>query len=268
MAEYQTINLTLDDRIAHIRLNRPDIRNAFNEVMIAEVNEAVNSLRERKGLRALILTGEGKSFCAGADLHWMRKMKDYSYEENLKDALALAELMYNLHSFPPPVIGRINGAAIGGGTGLVAVCDVVVAAESARFSFSEVKIGLVPACISPYVVMRVGLSRANRLFLTGERFDARTAMEYGLVDEVVEDSILDEAVKEVIGKILDSGPEAMAISKELLRNVGNYDFETLKRYTAEVIAKLRVSEEGQEGLAAFLEKRAPKWTRNSSGGPC
>ncbi|MCP4634712.1 MAG: enoyl-CoA hydratase/isomerase family protein [candidate division Zixibacteria bacterium] len=261
MAEYKTIILETADEKATIRLNCPDIRNAFNEVMIAELNEAVSSLKSHSNLRALILTGEGKSFCAGADLNWMKKMKDYTYEENLKDALALAELMYNIHSFPHPVIGRINGAAIGGGTGLVAACDIVVAAESAKFSFSEVKIGLVPACISPYVVMRVGLARSNRLFLTGERFKAKRALKYGLVDDVVPDDELDITVDGYVTQVLNSGPEAMSVSKELLRVVGDYDYEKLKQYTAEVIAKLRISEEGQEGLSAFLEKRLPKWIK-------
>lgn len=264
MPDYKTIIAEVDDNIAGIRLNRPDIRNAFNEVMISELNGVFISLRDEKDLRALVITGEGKSFCAGADIHWMRKMKDYSYEENLKDALELAELMYNIHTFPRPVIGRINGAAIGGGTGLVAACDIVIAAESAKFSFSEVKIGLVPACISPYVVMRVGLSRSNRLFLTGERFDAKRAMEYGLVDEITDDDKLDDAVKKSLKQVANSGPNAMRISKELLRTVGNYDFDSLKRYTAEVIAKLRVSDEGQEGLAAFLEKRPPGWIKTDS----
>jgi methylglutaconyl-CoA hydratase len=259
MPEYQTIIVEINGNRACIRLNRPEIRNAFNEVMIAELNEAIVSLRANSDLRALILTGEGKSFCAGADLNWMKKMKDYTYEENLKDALELAELMYNIHTFPRPVIGRINGAAIGGGTGLVAACDIAVAAESAKFSFSEVKIGLVPACISPYVVMKVGLSRSNRLFLTGERFGAEKALQYGLVDDVAADDRLDNAVDEIFKQISNSGPQAMAVSKELLRNVGDYDFGKLKTYTAEVIARLRISDEGQEGLAAFLEKRVPRW---------
>lgn len=261
MKDYQTIVAEIKDDIAYIKLNRPDIRNAFNEVMIAELNNAFLNLKEDNSLRAVVMTGEGKSFCAGADLHWMRKMKDYTYEENLKDALELAELMYNVYTFPRPVIGRINGAAIGGGTGLVAACDIVVAAESAKFSFSEVKIGLVPACISPYVVMRVGLSRSNRLFLTGERFKAKTAVKYGLVDEAVDDDDLDKSVEEVVKQVSNSGPQAMDVSKELLRKVGDYDFDELKKYTAEVIAKLRISDEGQEGLNAFLEKRSPNWIK-------
>jgi len=261
MVDYQTIKWERDENLATLRLNRPSIANAFDDVMIAEMNSALASAKEDKSIRALVLTGEGRSFCAGAGLNWMRKMKNYSYEENLKDALALAELMYNIHTFPRPVIGRINGAAIGGGTGLVAACDIVIASKEAVFSFSEVKIGLVPACISPYVVMRVGLSRANRLFLTGDRFKAKTARKMGLVDNVADEEDLDEAVDFAINQVMFSGPEAMAISKELLRKVGNYDFGFLKQYTAEVIAKLRISEEGQEGLSAFLEKRKPRWVR-------
>ncbi len=261
MDNYETIRLNIEDEAAKLKLNRPEIANAFNEVMIDELNIALENLKGNSNLRSLVITGEGKSFCAGADLNWMRKMKDYSYEENLQDALALADLMYNIHTFPRPVIGRINGAAIGGGTGLVAACDIVVAAEDAKFSFSEVKIGLVPACISPYVVMRVGLSRSNRLFLTGERFKAKKAKEYGLVDIVADNDELDEETNVIVKQVSNSGPNAMAISKELLRTVGNFDYDYLKKYTAEVIAKLRISDEGQEGLAAFLEKRKPDWIK-------
>ncbi len=259
MSEFSTIVYDLTDGVAVIRLNRPEIRNAFNEYMIAELNEVFLSSKERGDIRALVITGEGKSFCAGADLNWMKKMKGYSFDENLKDSLALADLMYNIHTFPHPVIGKINGAAIGGGTGLVAACDIAIASENAKFSFSEVKLGLVPACISPYVIMRVGFSRANRLFLTGERFEAPKALEYGLIDDVVPNGSLDEAIEKTLSQVLNSGPNAITTSKELLRTIGGYDYDYLKRYTAEVIAKLRISDEGQEGLTSFLEKRKPRW---------
>jgi methylglutaconyl-CoA hydratase len=259
LANYDTVALSIDDKIARVTLNRPEIHNAFNEVMIAELLEVFQKLKDDEKLRVVILTGEGKSFCAGADIHWMKKMKNYTYEENFEDALALAELMYEMFSFPKPLLGRINGAAIGGGTGLVSVCDIVIAAEDARFSFSEVKIGLVPACISPYILSRVGFTKANILFLTGERFDAHRALNVGLVDEVVPLSILDSRVDKFSEQLISSGPQALATAKKLLRDVPHMAVEEKRRHTAEVLAKLRISDEGQEGLAAFLEKRKPKW---------
>lgn len=259
MANYDTVALSIDNRIARVTLNRPEIHNAFNEVMIAELLEVFQKLKNDEKLRVVILSGEGKSFCAGADIHWMKKMKNYTYQENFEDALALANLMYEMFSFPKPLVGRINGAAIGGGTGLVSVCDIVVAAEDAKFSFSEVKIGLVPACISPYILNRVGFTKANILFLTGERFDAHRALDVGLVDEVVPLSILDRRVDRLAEELISSGPQALATAKKLLRDIPQMAMEEKRRHSAEVLAKLRISDEGQEGLAAFLEKRKPRW---------
>jgi len=259
LSNNQTVALTIEDKIARVALNRPEIHNAFNEVMIAELLEVFQKLKDDEKLRVVILTGEGKSFCAGADIHWMKKMKNYTYEENVEDALALANLMYEMFSFPKPLVGRINGAAIGGGTGLVSVCDIVVAAEDAKFSFSEVKIGLVPACISPYILNRVGFTKANMLFLTGERFDAHRALNVGLVDEVVPLSILDSRVDKLAEQLISSGPQALATAKKLLRDIPHMAMEEKRRHSAEVLAKLRISDEGQEGLAAFLEKRKPNW---------
>jgi methylglutaconyl-CoA hydratase len=259
LSNYETVALSIDDRIARVTLNRPEIHNAFNEVMIAELLEVFHKLKDDEKLRVVILTGEGKSFCAGADIHWMKKMKNYTYQENFDDALALANLMYEMFSFPKPLLGRINGAAIGGGTGLVSVCDIVIAAETAKFSFSEVKIGLVPACISPYILNRVGFTKANILFLTGERFNAEKALNVGLVDEVVPLSILDRRVDRLAEELISSGPQALATAKKLLRDIPHMAMEEKRRHSAEVLAKLRISDEGQEGLAAFLEKRKPKW---------
>jgi methylglutaconyl-CoA hydratase len=259
LANYDTVALSIDNRIARVTLNRPEIHNAFNEVMIAELLEVFQKLKNDEKLRVVILSGEGKSFCAGADIHWMKKMKNYTYQENFEDALALANLMYEMFSFPKPLVGRINGAAIGGGTGLVSVCDIVVAAEDAKFSFSEVKIGLVPACISPYILNRVGFTKANILFLTGERFDAHRALDVGLVDEVVPLSILDRRVDRLAEELISSGPQALATAKKLLRDIPQMAMEEKRRHSAEVLAKLRISDEGQEGLAAFLEKRKPRW---------
>lgn len=258
--EYQTITFKIENQIARIFLNRPEIHNAFNDVMILELSEVFKKISEDEKIRVAVLTGNGQSFCAGADLNWMKKVIDFSYEENLKESLQLAELFYLMYTLPQPTIARVNGAAIGGGAGLVAVCDLVIASEKAKFSLSEVKLGLVPACISPYVLRRVGERVARELFLTGERIDACKALEFGLVNQVVPDDKLDEAVDERIKQLLSSGPKALAMCKDLLQKIPGMGFEEFKRYTAEVIAKLRISEEGQEGMNAFLEKRKPKWS--------
>jgi methylglutaconyl-CoA hydratase len=227
--------------------------------MIREMLDLFGMLKEQKTLRVVVLTGEGKSFCAGADLNWMRAVKDYSFEQNLKESLELAALFRLIYEFPKPVIGRINGTAIGGGTGFVAVTDIAIAAESAVFSFSEVKIGVVPACISPYVVKRVGEGRAREFFLTGERLTAQRALEAGLVNRVAPMHTLDEAVAEMVAQLVSSGPEALAVCKRLLPEITERDMDQAERYTAEVIAQLRKSPEGQEGMDAFLNKRRPRW---------
>jgi methylglutaconyl-CoA hydratase len=210
-------------------------------------------------IRVVLLTGAGKSFCAGADLNWMREVINQSFDQNLAESNALADLFYQIYTFKRPVVGRINGAAIGGGTGFVAVCDIAIAAESAKFSFSEVKIGVVPACIGPYVIKKMGEGKARELFITGERMKAQRAFEVGLVNKVVPDSELDGAVDELIQSILTSGPEAVAMAKKLVSEVPTMTPSQFKPFTAEMIAKLRISNEGQEGMDAFLNKRKPKW---------
>jgi len=192
----------------------------------------------------------------------MREVINQSYEQNLAESNALADLFYQIYTFKRPVIGRINGAAIGGGTGFVAVCDIAIAAESAKFSFSEVKIGVVPACIGPYVIRKMGEGKARELFITGERMKAKRAFEVGLVNKVVPDADLDTEVSTLVDTILTSGPEAVAMAKQLVSNVPMMPPEQFKPYTAEMIAKLRVSDEGQEGMDAFLNKRKPKWVTN------
>lgn len=256
----KTITYSLKDKIAAVTLNRPEVHNAFNEVMIAELTELFKKISEDNQVRVVVLTGNGKSFSAGADLNWMKKMINYSYEENLEDSIKLAELFDLMYSLPKPVIARVNGAAIGGGTGLVAVCDIAIAAENAKFSLSEVKLGLVPACISPYVIRKVGEGRCREFFLTGERLVARRAMELGLVNQVVPTEELDRAVEEKANQLISSGPKAIAMCKELLKNVPGMDFDKAKTYTADMIARMRIGGEGQEGMSAFLEKRKPKWT--------
>ena len=260
-ASFETVRLEMDSGVARVTMNRPDIRNAFNEVMISELRQAFAAINADESVRVVVLTGEGKSFCAGADLHWMRKVVSYTYEQNYEDSLNLASLMREVYDCPRPVVGRINGAAIGGGTGLVAVCDIPVAADTAVFSFSEVKIGLVPACISPYVLKRVGERYGREYFLTGERLTADKALRCGLVNRVVASDDLDTAVDEVVGNLLTSGPDALATCKRMVRMVGDMDLDAAGPATAEMIAKLRMSEEGQEGMAAFLERRKPAWVK-------
>ncbi len=258
---YPTITYSKEDSVARVTLNRPEIHNAFNEIMIQDLIDVFKNISEDNEVRVVVLTGNGKSFCAGADLNWMKKVVDFSYEENLKESLELAELFYLIYSLPKPTIARVNGAAIGGGAGLVAVCDIVIASDKAKFSLSEVKLGLVPACISPYEVRRVGEKNCRELFLTGERIDAQKALEFGLVNQVVPNDELDNAVDELVKQLLNSGPNALTMCKKLLQNVPLMSFEEVKKYTAEMIASLRMSEEGQEGMNAFLQKRKPNWAK-------
>ncbi|MGB2698627.1 MAG: enoyl-CoA hydratase/isomerase family protein [Candidatus Zixiibacteriota bacterium] len=258
---FQTITYTKENLVAKVTLNRPEIHNAFNEIMIQELIDAFKDIAEDKEVRVVVLTGNGKSFCAGADLNWMKKVVDFSYEENLKESLELAELFYLIYSLPKPTIAQVNGAAIGGGAGLVAVCDIVIASEKAKFSLSEVKLGLVPACISPYEVRRIGEKNCRELFLTGERIDAKKALDFGLVNQVVLHDELDRVVNELVKQLSNSGPNALAMCKTLLQNVPLMSFEEVKKYTAEMIASLRMSDEGQEGMNAFLQKRKPNWAK-------
>jgi methylglutaconyl-CoA hydratase len=261
--KFETIIYKIDDKIARVILNRPDVHNAFNDTMIQELSNVFDDIEKNPDIRVVILTGEGKSFCAGADLNWMRRVKDYTYEENLKESLDLAEMLHKIYSCPKPTIARVNGAAIGGGTGLVAVCDIAIAASTAKFSFSEVKIGLIPACISPYVLKKCGEGKCREFFLTGERLTADKACVAGLVNHVASSEEIDKIVDELVNQLISSGPEAIKKCKELLRKVSEMSLENAKKYTAEVIAQLRISEEGQEGMNSFLEKRKPRWASDS-----
>jgi len=257
----RTILYEIENNVAHVTLNRPDVHNAFNDTMIKELSTVFDDIAENPDIRVVVVTGEGKSFCAGADLNWMRRVKDYSYEDNLKESLELAQMLYKIYASPKPTIARVNGAAIGGGTGLVAVCDIAIGATKAKFSFSEVKLGLIPACISPYVLKKCGEGRCREFFLTGERLNAEKACNAGLLNAVVPLEELDAAVDGLVKQLISSGPEAITKCKELLRKVAEMPFDKAKEYTAEVIAQLRISDEGQEGMAAFLEKRRPRWSK-------
>jgi methylglutaconyl-CoA hydratase len=257
--DYSTIRCDVKEPVVRVTFSRPEVHNAFNDTMIAELLEVFRKLQEANDVRVVVITGEGKSFCAGADLNWMKRVMDFSFEENLKESLALAELMYMIYTHRLPTIAMVNGAAIGGGMGFVATCDIVVAASHAKFSLSEVKLGLVPACISPYVIRKAGEAACRQFMLTGERLTAETAMRVGLVNEFVEAAELEGAVSTFVDRLVSSGPNAISICKGLLREVPAMSLEDAKKATAESLAHLRVSEEGQEGMKAFLEKRKPCW---------
>ena len=242
------LRIERDGPLLRVTLARPERRNAFDAALIAELTEAFADVGDA---RAVLLAGDGPSFCAGADVDWQRAAIDLSYDENVQDALRLYAMLDAIDGCPAPVVARVQGYALGGGSGLVACCDVAIAGEDAVFGFSEVKLGIIPAVISPFVVPRIGVGAARHYFLTGERFDAETALRIGLVHEVPAD--LDAAVERVIGELLSSGPQAVREAKRLLRE--RPDGEA----TAHVAARLRTSPEGQDGLRAFLERRKPSW---------
>lgn len=258
MTAVEHLRLTRDQRdVAWLTLDRPDQRNAFNAELIAELTTAAAELaRDRP--RAVVLAGAGPSFSAGADLTWMRSMRERSQEENLADARAVAAMFRALDELPCAVIGRVHGHAMGGGAGLVAVCDAVVAAADTVFAFSEVRLGIAPAVISPFVVRKIGRSHARALFVTGERFDAGLAERIGLVHRVVDVDALEAAVTSVLDAVLAAGPEAVAAAKRL-PEAASMLMDDAAEATAQVIARLRTSAEGQEGMAAFLERRPPAW---------
>jgi methylglutaconyl-CoA hydratase len=257
----ETMLTDIDERgRATLTLNRPELHNAFDDTLIAGLTAALKSLEADPRVRVVVLAAAGPSFSAGADLAWMRRTADYSREQNLRDALALAELMRTLNGLSKPTIARVQGAAYGGGVGLVACCDLALASPSASFCLSEVKLGLIPAVISPYLVQAIGPRAARRYFLSAERFSAAEAKQLGLVHELVADGELDEALERAVERLLANGPRAMAAAKELVARVaGRALDEGLIRETAELIADARASEEGREGLSAFLEKRKPRW---------
>jgi methylglutaconyl-CoA hydratase len=256
------IQLIRKGAVAHLVMQRPEVHNAFDDGLIADLTAALAAVEADEGVRAVVLTGAGASFSAGADLRWMRGMAQASEEENREDSLRLAALMRRLQFLAKPTIARVNGAAFGGGVGLVACCDVAIAAEGAKFALSEVKLGLVPAVISPYVVAAIGLRQARRLFLTGEVFGAEAALAMGLLHEVVPAGELDAAVERVLGLLGKGGPLAQGEAKRLALGMGGMEPAAMERVdtaNAALIARLRVSPEGQDGLSAFLEKGQPSW---------
>lgn len=252
--------MDVERRIARLVLNRPERHNAFDDEVIAELTWSLTRLAEDPGVRLIVLAGEGRSFCAGADMAWMKRAAGYTHEENLADAKALAELMRAIHNVPKPTIARVQGDAYGGGVGLVAACDIAVAAEGARFALSEVRLGLIPAVISPYLLKAIGARAARRYMLTGERFDAREAGRLGLVHAVAPAAELDSTVQNLVNGLLEGGPGAQADVKRLIWEVAGRKIDSeLVKDTARRIADTRASPEGREGIAAFLEKRQPVW---------
>jgi len=247
--------------IGLVTMNRPDRHNAFDDVVIAELTEALRSMEAEDGIRVIVLSGAGKSFCAGADLNWMKRMAAFSMDENRRDAMGLGTLMRTLAHLRKPTLARVQGAAYGGGVGLVACCDIAVAAQSATFSLSEARLGLIPAVISPYVVAAIGERAARRYFLTAERFDAAEAWRIGLVHELVGDhESLDDKIGEIVDAMLACSPSAQREAKDLIRAVASRPVTSeLIQDTADRIARIRSSPEGREGVAAFLEKRRASW---------
>ncbi len=254
----------IDERgVASLILNRPDVHNAFDDVLIGRLSETLDELAGDDHVRVVKVIGRGKSFSAGADLNWMRRMAEYSEEENLQDARKVAHMFHKLARFPRPTLAIVHGNAFGGGVGLIACCDIAVASVDTRFSLSEVKLGLIPATISPFVIEAVGARQARRLFLSAERFDASAAMGFGLIHKISPGDRLDECADVFVSQLLENSPHAMAAAKELVSTVANRPIdETVLTDVAGRIARQRASAEGREGVAAFLGKRPPGWMRD------
>lgn len=257
--KYTTLDVKSEKGVAYVMLNRPDVYNAFNECVIEELTEWFTHVSDDDDIYTVVLTGEGRHFCAGADLNWMQKVAHYTKEENISDSQKMAAMFHCIDRCKKPVVGRINGSAFGGGVGLVAVCDVVVAQEGAVFAFSEVKLGIVPAVISTYVIPKIGVSHARSLFVTGERFSAEKAVEIGLVHKVCTLEELDTIVNQYTALLASSGPHAVTAAKEMIQTWSIMPADDYRAYTAQLIADLRASKEGKEGIKAFLEKRKPVW---------
>lgn len=255
---YQTLDVKTENGVAYVMLDRPDVYNAFNGLVIEELTHCFTQLSQDNSLYTVVLTGNGRHFCAGADLTWMQKVSEYTKEENIEDSKKMAHMFSTINSCAKPVIGKINGSAFGGGVGLVAVCDIAVCSENAQFAFSEVNLGIVPAVISQYVLPKIGISNARLLFVTGKRFTAHTAHTIGLVHDIRSPEELDSATTAYVTMVKSSGPKAITAAKELIQTWLHDDCD-FTDYTAQLIAELRASEEGKEGISAFLQKRKPEW---------
>jgi methylglutaconyl-CoA hydratase len=256
----QAISTTVVGHIATVTLSRPGVRNAFNDEVIAELTQAFAQLGARDDVRCIVLAAEGPAFCAGADLNWMRKMADYSTHENLADAAKLAEMLRVIYQCPKPTVACVQGDAIAGGMGLVAACDMAVSVDTAHYCLSEVKLGLIPATISPYVIRAMGARAAHRYFLTAERFSAAEALRIGFVHEVVNADQLDAKVAEITTALCNASPNAVKVCKKLVQDVANREIsQPLVAQTVAGIADIRTSPEGKEGVSSFLQKRKPSW---------
>lgn len=257
--DYETINLERDGSILTLWLARPEVCNAFNDLLLAEVLDALIEIGKNKSVRVLVVTGRGKAFCAGADLNWMKKVVDYTFEENINDSRAIARMFYQLYNLKKPTICAVNGATIGGGMGFLGAADFVLASKDAVFGLSEVRLGLVPACIAPFLLRRAGAGKLKKFFLTGERFSPETAKELGLVDKITApEELLTEAYN-LARSLLEAAPGAQAVVKELLERAPELPLTDAMDYTVETIAKLRASDEAQRGMRSFLAKKPCKW---------
>ncbi len=256
------IELKQESHVYTIILNRPDVHNALSDKMIQEFLLVLKKIKEDP-FRLLVIKGNGKSFCSGADLNYMKNMKDFSFEENKNDANILADLMYELYHFPKSTLCIGHGAIMGGGIGILACCDFSICDESAKFSFSEVHLGLIPAVISPYIIRKIGISKTKELFLSGIKFDSSYAEQIGLITKFIKKDEQDVYLKNFIKEMIQKPPEAIKAIKQLIELNLKFDLEELKLITSELIAKIRISEEAQEGISAFLEKRKPKWIINN-----
>jgi methylglutaconyl-CoA hydratase len=255
-----TLDITRDGAVARVWLNRPDVRNAFNDAVIAELTAAFRELGADASLRAIVLGGHGKAFCAGGDLNWMRAMADYSWEQNRADARALADMLWTLYTCPVPLVGRVHGDCYAGGVGLAAVCDVLVAADGMHFCLSEARLGLLPATIGPYVVRALGQQASRRYFVTAERFGAAEAHRLGFVHELAHPETIDATVDAIVQTLVANGPAAVKASKQLVRDLAGAPLTPeLRADTARRIADIRASDEGRDGVQSFLNKRKPSW---------
>src|SRR5262245_7554203 len=260
------LKINIEKNLAFVVLDRPDVHNAFNDELVRQITDAFTDLGRRDDIRVVILCGNGKSFCAGADLNWMKRMVQYSNEQNLEDARALGRMFLAIAKCPKPVIARVHGSALGGGAGLVAACDIGIAIESVQFGFTEVKLGIIPAIISPFVIAKIGPGRAREFFITGERFLAPVAMSLGLIQHVVSHEMaLDALVDSKVSQILTSAPCAIAAAKELVFGVAAQSLENSIEFAAQAIARSRAGVEGQAGMKAFLERQKPPWIDKNNG---
>jgi methylglutaconyl-CoA hydratase len=261
-----SVQLEIDQRgVATVTLNRPEKHNAFDDFIIAELNDLFMQIDANDKIKVMVLAANGKNFSAGGDLNWMKRMVGFSYDENLADAKKLAAMLHALNTLSIPTIARVQGSAFGGAVGLVSCCDMAVASDNASFCLSEVKVGIAPATIAPYVVAAIGSRASRRYFLTAERFSAQRAQELGLVSEVTNGDLLDDTLENLINALLANSPNALKVSKKLVREVEHQHIDSgLMNHTSQVIAELRVSAQGQEGLSAFFAKRSPSWQQNSS----